>query len=200
MRRHSHALVMLAGLGLCLGCLGEPEIEDRWTRLDIASTNIVPGQTLEGDSTLVRVQGSITYRSIITGAVVTEVRVSSTMTAGDVQVDPEAPRLEMARDIDDILQNSVTAGRAVRSVTGWDHLIQPIDLSFSARMPTMVDTSGTPLTPAGVWLVTYLGDEDEIELEDGRDSLVVTPFVSGEYEILAVGLTLGLTDAGTGGP
>lgn len=176
----------LAAISLA-GCLGEPEIEDRWTRLDIISTNLVAGrQVSPGESIPVNVRAAVTYRSIITGFYVVELRASSTYDAGDVEIDPDAPRLEMAQQIDSLLANSVTAGRATRAVTGWDHLIQEIDFSFTGSVPAMAGSTGT----SGLFFVTYLADGEEIELEDGSDSLVVTPFGSSDYQILPMGLEL----------
>ena len=31
---------------LLAGCLGEPEIQDRWTRIDVLEANLRPGQVL----------------------------------------------------------------------------------------------------------------------------------------------------------
>jgi hypothetical protein len=87
----------------------------------------------------------------------------------------------MAAAIDLILQNSVSIGRDTKLVTGWDHLVQPFDFSFSATVP-----SGTP----GLFLVCYLGSANEVELPDGSDSLVVIPFPSAQYQVLPVGLPL----------
>ena len=74
-------------------------------------------------------------------------------------------------------------------MTGYDHLMQDIRLSFTAQLPD---------TPAsgGVYLLLYMGAGDEIRLEDGRDSLVVTPFISTEYEVLHTGFALGVAPPG----
>jgi hypothetical protein len=95
----------------------------------------------------------------------------------------------MAQDIDGILAQSAPMGRATRAVTGWDHLVQRIDFAFDGFVPAAMDSSGPP---AGLFLVCYLGQGSEIELPDGRDSLVVTPFPSTPYEILPVGIELGV--------
>jgi hypothetical protein len=60
-----------------------------------------------------------------------------------------------------------------------------LDLAFTGGAP--IDTSGPP---AGLFLICYLGSGVEIELANGEDSLVVTPFPSAPYEILPVGLEL----------
>jgi hypothetical protein len=174
------------------GCLGEPEIEDRWTRLDVLSSNVSAGTARAvGDSVPVSLRTAITYRQILTGFLVVELRASGAMDAGDVEIDPEAPRLDMAHDIDALLASSVTAGRATRAVTGWDHLIQEVGLSFTGRVPASADSGGA--APVGLFLLAYLAEGEEIELEDGSDSLVVTPFPSDEYQILPVGFELEVT-------
>ncbi len=183
------ALLMMAGAILVGGCLGKPEIEDRWTRLDVVSSSVTPGQVLTAGAVQpISVRAAITYRAIVTGFAVTELRASPTLTPADVEIDPRAPRVRMAQDVDRILQNSVSVGRATRAVTGWDHLIQEIDFNFNGWLPATVDTAGTP--PAGLFLVSYLGSGVEIELADGTDSLVVTPFPSGQYQVLHVGMEL----------
>ncbi len=185
-RRRVRAALLLAGV-LVTGCLGEPELEDRWTRIDLDETSLESGQEIAtGTPTSVRCTGAVTFRSVLTGFLVTEVRVSSSMTSDAVGLDPDGPRLDMAHDVDDILASSVTAGRAVRAMTGWDHLIFPFDLTFDATVPAVSDSGAT----VGAFLVTYMGEGEEIELENGSDSLVVTPFPSEDYQILPIGLPL----------
>lgn len=184
----------LAGLAVAAcalpaaGCLGEPKIEDRWTRIDLSSANHTPGQAVApGVRDSVSVAARITYRSILTGFAVAEMRASNTVPNGSVTLAPDASREPMASDIDRILANSVSVGRAVRPVTGWDHLIQTLDLSFGAVPPAMVDSTGAT---TGLFLLCYLGSGEEIELQDGSDSIAITPFVSTEYLILPVGMKL----------
>jgi hypothetical protein len=184
--------VLVALLGLTAGCidLGEPEIEDRWTRIDLEGTNVLPGQTLAtGSSDSIAVSVAITYRRIVTGFAVAELRGSSTLSAADVAVYPDGDRLRMATDIDRILQNSVTLGRATRAVTGWDHLIQRIDFSFRGFVPATLDSGSV----RGLFLLCYMGSGDEIELQDGRDSIVVTPFLSSQAQLLPVGMELAVS-------
>jgi hypothetical protein len=185
------ALPALLGAVLVNGCLDKPGIEERWTRLDVRSSSVTPGQTFQaGTSQPITVRTAITYRHIVTGFAVTELRLSTLSTA-DVGLDPDAPRLTMAQDIDAILANSVTMGRATRAVTGWDHLIQEVDLTFTGAIPSAaVDSLGRPI---GLFLISYLGAGDEVERADGSDTLIVTPFPSTTYEILPVGLELGVT-------
>lgn len=190
-------VIPMAGalLGLT-GCLGEPKIEDRWTRLDLESVNLTPYQAMPvGSAPSVAVRAAITYRSIVTGFVVAELRASSTITPAEVTVHPDASRLGMARDIDRILANSVTLGRATRAITGWDHLVQRVDLSFTGSVPAALDTSGA--APGSLFLICYLGSGEEVERFNDSDTLIVTPFDSMQYEILPVGMEFAL---GSGTP
>ena len=198
MRRGREILLATLALGLLGGCLGEPEIEDRWTRLDFLETTLGDDGILNPDSTEITVNGRVTYRSQITGSFVAEIRVSSTLTAEDLQLHADADRLQMAYDIDSVLLNSQTAGRATRPLVGWDHLMREVEVSFSARIPTLLDSTGAPTDPTGIFLIAYLGEEEEIELEDGRDSILVTPFLTRDFEILPVGMPVIVSDGATG--
>lgn len=185
---------LLLGLAaVCLGgCLGKPEIEDRWTRIDIAGASVAPYQSITpGVPTTFAVRAAITYRAIVTGFAVAELRASS-VDPVTVDVEPRANRVRMANEIDRILANSVSVGRATRAVTGWDRLIQHIDFTFVATAPAALDSTGAP---PGLFLVCYLGSGVEMERADGTDSLIVTPFPSEAYELLPVGLELNVAVA-----
>jgi hypothetical protein len=173
-------VTLVMGAVLLVGCFDEPSIEDRWTRLDIEGSSLTPSQTLPPGQDSVQVRVAVTFRRILTGFAVAELRnstIPTTMTA----IHPDAPRVLMATDIDSVLQNSVTLGRATRAVTGWDHLIQTIDFGFTGAVPS---------SPTGLFLVCYLGSGVEVELGNGQDTLVVTPFPSAQYEVLPVGMEL----------
>ncbi len=186
-------LVLCLGAALSAGCLGDPDIEDGWTLVDMDATALTPDQPLAvGSSCSVSVRTSITYRAIVTGFVITDLRASSTITPAMVNIRPNAPRLRMAQDIDNLLANSVSVGRATRAITGWDHLIQRLDLSFTGWVPASIDTTGAGVN---LFLVSYLGEGEEIELADGSDSLVVTPFISTEREILPIGMPIAIASA-----
>ena len=192
----------LAGAGLVLalaalagsGCLGEPEVEDRWTRLDIAGASLASGQAVQA-GTLVPIQVStdLTYRRLLTGFAVAELRASTALSPAMLQLRPDADRLRMANDIDRLLATSVSMGRATRPVTGWDHLIQRLDFTFAGAIPAAITDSLGTGPVAGLFLVCYLGSGVEIELPSGQDSVIVTPFLSNPYEILPVGLHLTVT-------
>lgn len=186
---HASRLALAAvGAGLLAGCFDAPKLEDRWTRVDIQSANVTAFQTLTlGAPESVSVQAAITYRQILTGYAVAELRVSPTMTPGSLPINPDATRLPMAEAIDSLLQHSVSIGRATRAVTGWDHLIQTLDFSFNAAVPVVLDSTGT--TGGGVFLVCYLGSGDRVRRLGLADTIVVTPFKSAEYQVLPVGVT-----------
>jgi hypothetical protein len=192
MRARSRAaavLPVLAAVALA-GCLGEPEIDERWTILEMVEVTPQPAQTSPGGQPLnVSVTGRITYRDILTGFLVAEVRYSDTISPASVPLDPTENTLEAAQAIDQILANSVTTGRATRAVTGFDHLMQDIDLTFTAAVPPAMYAGGGT-AGRGLYLLLYMGEGDEIELANGTDSLVVTPFVSTRYEVLHTGFAL----------
>lgn len=191
-RRPVTLLLLAAIIAASLaGCLWEPKIEDQWTRVDLESASVVPLQAVPVGSSISLVgRANVTYRRILTGVVVAELRASSAMPSANLVVHPDAERVPMATAIDQILQGSVSLGRDTRLVTGWDHLIQPFDFSFSGSVPSAVDSTGAPI---GLFLLCYLGSGTEIELPDGSDSLVVTPLNSSQYQVLPVGMALTVT-------
>jgi hypothetical protein len=191
------AVAMIAVLSVLGGCLGEPEIDDRWTKVEMVNVAPGPAETQPaGQAFDVAVNGRITYRKIVTGFLVAEMRYSDTITPDQVALDPERHNETNAAQIDMILANSVTMGRATRAVTGFDHLMQDINLSFTTSAPAAMFPGGTGPAVGGMYLLLYMGDGDEIELQDGRDSLVVTPFVSGDREILHTGFEFQITPPG----
>lgn len=181
--RFGRAVPLVLGAVLMAGCFDEPEIEDRWTRIDVVASNVAPFQTFSaGSAESITVQAKVTFRRILTGYAVVELR-ASTIPNTAVALHPDAPRVPMATDIDNILANSVSCGRATRAVTGWDHLMQNLNLGF---------TGAVPATANGLFLLCYLADGEEIELGNGSDSLVITPYASTPNEILPVGMELGI--------
>jgi hypothetical protein len=171
------------------GCLDEPKLEDRWTRVDMSGASLAPSQSVPAGSTIpVQVASDIYYRRILTGYAVAELRASTTLSAATLQLDPNADRLKMANDMDRLLATSVSMGREARAFTGWDHLIQHIDFAFTGVVPgTVTDSVGTGPT-AGLFLVCYLGSGIKVERQDGTDTVLVTPYPSAPYQILPVGL------------
>jgi hypothetical protein len=192
-------LGLLIVLGFC-GCLDEPEIDERWTLLEFLAADPAPGQTVAGTGAVaVTVSGRITYRAIRTGFLVIEARYSPTLNAAAAALDPEEHTLATARRVAQVLDNSVSAGRGIKAVTGFDHLMQQVDLEFDAMIPADLFT-GSPDSVAGrgMFLVMYLAEGDEIEVEGGRDSLVVTPFDVEATEVLFTGFALNPLDPAAG--
>jgi hypothetical protein len=182
-------VVLLLGTVTLAGCLDKPKIEDRWTRVDVVSASVAPRQMLPpGATQAFTLHTTVTYRQVLTGFAVAELRASDSLGAAAMTVAPDAPRESMAQSIDDILQHSHSLGRATRAITGWDHLIQPIDFGFSATTPA---AAGSRL-----FLLCYLGSGARLELPSGADSIVITPFVSSQHEVLPVGMELFVSGAG----
>lgn len=179
------------------GCLGEPPLDERWTLLEFAaSTPTVRSDVPDDQPIAVNVRGRITYRAIRTGFVVAELRYSDVLAPAMVALDPEQRTLESAQTVEYILANSVTAGRATRAVTGFDHLVQEVDLSFTAPVPAgLTAAAGDSAASRSLFLVLYLGDGDEVELPAGRDSLVVTPFDAEDSQVLFTGYPLRVVPA-----
>lgn len=194
-RSHDRARTLalaLAGGALALagaGCLGEPPLDERWTLLEIAEATPVARTPVPSDQPIaVNVRGRITYRAVRTGFVVAELRYSESISPAMVSLDPDEHTLENARTVEYILANSVTAGRATRAVTGFDHLIQDLDLAFTAPVPAgLTAAAGDAAATRSLFLVMYLGEGDEVELPAGGDSLVVTPFGVDDAQVLFTG-------------
>jgi hypothetical protein len=193
-RRLARAAAVPAAAALLSGCLGDPPIEERWTLLELASgpdtTSVTPGQ-----ATPIALTARITYREILTGFVVAEVRASSTITADDVGFENGDDYLARARDVDRILQESTSLGFATRAVTGFDHLVQEIpltiDAGFAPPVPGGAPAGSTAVAPGpNLFLLVYFGDVEEVEDEDGEEIEVVTPRLSEANEILTTGVEL----------
>ena len=162
----SLALASLLLAPLLGGCLGEPKIEDRWTRLDVVEVEggaIDPGS----NSPALRVRGRITYRTILTGSLIMELRSSEALGAKDIDLRDEADRLVATQQIGAFLESSDSRGRATRAATGFDHLIQEVDFFFPVDVPA-------PPTGGAVFAVFYFGDVDEMELPGSEVTTVVT--------------------------
>jgi hypothetical protein len=177
------------------GCLGEPPIEERWTLLEIVGepslAPVVPGQAAP-----ISLTARVTYREILTGAVIAEIRASTMLGPGDTGLENDSDPLGAARDVDEILRNSVSLGFATRAVTGFDHLVQEIPLTIETAGMTpevpegaVADTLAGPAR--GLFLLLYFGEVEEEENEEGDEIEVVTPFFSDEWDILSTGQELG---------
>lgn len=180
--------VLLPVLGLILaqtGCLGEPGIEDTWTRLDIKTPDQGTDVTV-GTGTAIHLEGEVVYRSILTGAIVAEIRVSDTVAPVQVDLGNTEDRVAVLEDVDRILQNSTSAGFGVVFFTGWDHLIQGVDIDFTADVPAAPPGGG-------VYLLFYLADAEEVELPTGEEILVIDPFDFQDTQVLPIGVELNPT-------
>src|SRR5262249_23371156 len=192
LKQHARIGVRAAGVALaalaCAGCLDEPKLEDRWTRIDMKGASLAPAQPVQAGRPIpLHGRSGISYRKIITGYAVAELRASTTITPAMLQMSPNADRLRMANDMDRLLATSVSMGREARAFTGWDHLIQHMDFAFTGVVPgTVTDSTGTGPT-AGLFLVCYLGSGVRIELPSGADSILVTPVPSVQYHVLPRG-------------
>ena len=186
--RAGRIALLAAGASLLAGCFDAPTLEDRWTRVDLVSENVSQFQSMPlGAPESLSVTADITYRAIVTGYAVADLRVSPTLPPGSLHLDPNASRTVMAADVDSLLAHSYSVGRATQAVTGWDHLIQRVTLSFTGHVPAVLDSTNT--TGGGLFLVCYLGTGDLQRRFAMSDTLVVTPFPSGPYKILPVGMT-----------
>jgi len=183
-------LLLAAGMLAMSGCLGEPEIQDRWTRLDLFDPPAV-FPVAPGTSSL-DLEGQVIYRSVMTGFIVAEMRVSDTVPYGNVDFDPERDRLQLMDDVNLVLLNSTSAGFVALPFAGWDHLIQDVNLTVDIPVPA-------PPAGGGVYLLFYLADGEEEELPNGEEILVITPFDFQAREVLPVGVEL-MPDAGAGQP
>ncbi|MFN0150271.1 MAG: hypothetical protein ACKVU1_06100 [bacterium] len=196
-RRAAPAGAAAAFLVLC-GCLTEPPLEDAWTKVEIVSVTPSTADGLAFDSTsTITVRARITYREIVTGSVIAELRSVSLAELGDAPLESMNPRLESAQRIDRILSNSVALGTGVRLVTGFDHLIQDVVLIFEtggapadSAAPDSLDPGGTPGADDALIIVAYMGDAEEEEMENGEEVLVIDPFLTTERRILSAGFDL----------
>jgi hypothetical protein len=178
-----------------VGCLDEPEIDKRWTLVEFVDATPQPGQACDGGSPIgVDVRARVTYRRILTGFLVAEARYMPVVLTSAYGLRLDEHTAESAAIVDQVLANSVTAGRATKAVTGFDHLMQDIDLSFTAQAPAAMFSGGA--ATGAMFLVVYMAEGDEIELPGGMDSLLVTPFVSSEYEVLHTGFRMNVTPPG----
>lgn len=185
------ALPLALSCALLAGCLTKPPVEESWTKLeilDVQSSAPSPEDTLGA----VNVRARITYRAIVTGSIVADVRyVADPAIVADLAANPldaREPQLESAQRIDALIQSTTSVGFAHQLVTGFDHLIREVDLAIEGDPFTpdsvAVDSSGAFL------LVLYMADVDEVELESGEEILEVTPYFTTDLEILSAALVV----------
>jgi hypothetical protein len=198
MSRLPRAALAAIAAAVLPGCLGEPPVEKRWTLLEVleADPTSAAMYNVGAATTPVTMKVRITYREILTGFLVAELRAGNGVTTADVRLDGDDP-LSVARDVDMVLQNSAPIGTAAIPVTGWDHLIQEMDVTFDAGLatPTAADSSvaaaaGNPVSSTGLFLVLYFSDDvEEVELASGEEiHVVVTPTLTTDRDILSTGI------------
>jgi hypothetical protein len=173
-RSAARAVLALAmgGVGLLgLGCGEEPGPEDLLTLVEIETAD--RSAFGPGDSAIAA-QVAITFRDWFNGGIVVETRVSSTLTAEEISPllagDAEAHALAWER----VMAASIGAGMAERLEVGYQGLIREHEFQVPVTIPAGVDSSGNPY--ANAFLVAYLADIEEIEIDDQPDSLVITPY------------------------
>ncbi|MBZ0269061.1 hypothetical protein K8I85_12960 [bacterium] len=181
------------------GCLGEPGIEERWTLLEIVDAQPTEGGAYApGSPTPVEMNARITYRELLTGHLVADLRATNTITPADVALDADDPRA-VALDVDRILMDSVSLGADAVAITGWDHLQQDVSFSFDGGLlaPTGADSSiasagSVPVNATGLFLLLYFADDvEEVELDSGEEIEVIHPALSADFDILSTGIGLG---------
>jgi hypothetical protein len=180
------------------GCLGDPPIEERWTLLEVVRAGPTDANAYAGTAAIpVEARVRITFREVLTGFVVVEVRQSDTITASDTAFDRRGRHLDVARDVDFVLANSTSLGFATHPVTGFDHLVREVELSFDASPAQDTGRSPSPsesLSPravSGLFLLVYFSDDvEEVEIAPGEEIEIVHPVLSTEMDILSTGLEL----------
>ena len=183
MIRSARAFALVACAALLGGCLGEPPVEQRWTRLEILSASPLDANAYAAPTT-VTMKARITYRELLTGFLVAELRESATVTVDDTILDDPERHLEIARDVDRIVQGSTVLGGTTVPITGFDHLIHEVDISFDAGIAQQTPQSG-------LFLVLYFSDDvEEVEVPGGGEIEIIHPVFSTEMDILSTGLEL----------
>lgn len=166
------------------GCLSEPPLEERWTKLEIVEASPASMSELAGGgSAQFNVRARVTYRDIVTRSVVAELRASELAPQEGVELTGLDPRLEASQFVDRLLIEATPLGLSDRLVTGFDQLIQEFDLSFEATVPVPADSSH-------LYLILYMADVDEVEIEPGVETIVVDPLLTTEGEVLSAGIAL----------
>ena len=197
LRHRSLPLLAVLAAAAFTGCLGEPEVEERWTNLEFLSTSTQEVESYApGDTVGAAIRARVTFRGHFIGFMVTELRVSHTLTADSLFLDDERDAIAASENVARLLQRSQPLTRTVRGMAGYPALRRYVETEFETQIPASVngifDRPGG--VPRGLFLVLYMGDGEEIELEDGSDSLVVTPFDTREDEVLFKAIALPLGD------
>ncbi len=175
-------------MALAAGCLESPTVEETWTRIELLSAAPATREGIVGQADVpVSVRARITYRELLTGFLVADLRSAPGLLPSEVNLvddpDDDEDGLDVAREVDRVILNSTSVGVEAIPITGYDHLIQETTLEFDA---TVADTSAA----GGLFLLVYFStDVEELEDENGNDidSILVTPTLSTERDILSAG-------------
>lgn len=185
------------GAALLGGCLEAPTVEETWTKIEVVSLTPSTPDAFVGQSDVsLDVRARITYRELLTGFLVADLR-ASTIAPSDVDLeddpDDDEDALDVAHDVDLLIQNSVSLGVDAIEITGFDHLIQETNFEFDVTVPDSSVANGLYL------LVYFSSDVEELEDENGNglDSLSVTPTLSTERDILSAGAPIVAAPAGS---
>ncbi len=154
------------------GCGESPGPEDLLTLVELESVNggyrIAPGDT----SIPARVK--MTFRDWFNGGVVVEARVSSSVSSAQIAALLASGGAEAhAAAWDLVMAGSSSAGMAARAMVGYRGLIREHDFILPLSIPSG-DSSGNPFT--GAFIVGYLADVEEVEIDGQPDSLILIPY------------------------
>jgi hypothetical protein len=177
---------------LLTGCLTKPPVEESWTKLEIVDVQSSPPSGEDSTGTI-NVRARITYRAIVTASIIADVRYTTDPAlVTDLATNPldsVEPQLESAQRVDVLSQNSTSLVFADQLVTGFDHLIQEVDLAIAGD-PFTADSTVTPDSTGALLVVLSMAAVDEVELEDGEEMLVVTPYLTTDLDVLSAALPL----------
>jgi hypothetical protein len=146
---------------LATGCGEEPGPEDLLTLVELDSNPAPP------DSTLVA-RARVSFRDWFNGGIVIEKRVGSTGLVTGLAALLEGTEEEQAEAWALVMAGSASAGLAEQLVVGYQGLIRDIELELPGCAIANDSTS--------TFLVAYLADIEEIEIDGQPDSLVITPY------------------------
>ena len=168
------------------GCFDSPPIEETWTRIELLSSSVNTREEFAGGAVIpLQVDARITFRELLTGFLVVDVRSSATLTAADVDLeddpDDDEDGLDVARDVDRILLDSVSLAVEAVPITGFDHLIRDLEIQLDAAVPDGV---------GNIFLLVYFSDDVEEVEEDDMESIIVTPTLSTERDVLSAGMAI----------
>jgi hypothetical protein len=160
------AALFIAGAG----CGEEPDADDLLTLVAIES---ISDESLGPGDTEVAADVELTFRDWFNGGVVVEARVSSSLTPEQMTALLTGGAESRAQAWEQVMAASFPAGMAERLEVGYRGLIRNHILTVPLTIPS-ADTAGNPFTSA--FVVAYLADIEEIEIDGQEDSLVVTPY------------------------